>query len=58
MKPIYRPGRFAYLLPIFWMQAQFDDMTMGLFFGLAMAYITAKMFPWIEYPKTKEENKE
>lgn len=50
----YYPARFLYLLPIFFLQAQFESTNVGLIFGLVMAWFTAKFFPWIEYSKKEQ----
>lgn len=50
MKPIYRPLRLLWLVPIFWMCSQFQDQNLVLWFSFIMSFITVKIFPWVETP--------
>ncbi len=57
-EPIRRPARLAYLIPVFILQMQIDDLTLSLIYGFIMASLTARMFPLIEYPKPTQDDKQ
>ena len=54
MREIRRPWRFLWLVPIWMMCGLFEDQLIATLFAFAMAYVTAKIFPWIEYVKDKQ----
>jgi multisubunit Na+/H+ antiporter MnhE subunit len=56
MKTTYHLWRLIYLLPVFWLQLQFNDMMLALVFGFVMGFLTSKLFPIVEFTKSKEEN--
>lgn len=58
VRTIYRPARLLWLLPIFYLQFKFENLMTGMFFGIALAWFTSKIFPLAEFVKTEEQNDE
>ncbi len=52
------PMRLLWLLPIWVMSGMFNDLILSAIFAGTMAFVTAKIFPWIEYTVTDKETKE
>lgn len=55
MKAVYYPARLLWLVPVFALAMQFENPDMLMWFTFIMAFVTSKIFPWVEYVKEKKE---
>lgn len=54
MKPTFYPGRLIFMLATFYLMAFFQDVWVGLLFGMTMAFVNMRLFPWLVYHDTGE----
>lgn len=45
---VFRPLRISQLFAVWALQWQFNDVIVGLFFGVTMLFISSKIFPLFE----------
>jgi hypothetical protein len=54
-KLVTRPLRLLQIVPIMVLQAQFEDVFVGIIFGATMVFCSTKIFPIFEVVKEKDE---